>query len=176
MLKQWAHCDEQVDDEKTNNDVELDLSSEELGDLLSNSDGVSQQVRQELSSIFGNAESEAYELAIASFLSSNPPTEFFFEESMPEDIKVGLFTPSVSFEQFKEDWKVLNEDSDDYYDEDAEYDAFYEWEDNYVHNVLKTDDEVRDFFYNVLNANLILDCDYDYTIEIPDEIVNKAEE
>ena len=124
LLKQWAHRDEQADDEKASNEVELDLSSEELGDLLSNSDGVSQQVRQELNSIFGNAESEAYELAIASFLSSNPPTEFFFEESMPEDIKAGLFTPSVSFEQFKEDWEVLNEDYVEDYDED--YDEEYE--------------------------------------------------
>ena len=79
---------------------------------------------------------------------------FKYEEEIPED---------------------ADGEDDDYYDEDAEYDAFYEWKDNYVHNVLKTDDEVRNFFYNVLHANLDLDCGYDYEIEIPEEIVRKAE-
>lgn len=66
-------------------------------------------------------------------------------------------------------------ENDEGYDDD-ECDAFYEWKDNYVHNVLKTDDEIRDFFYNVLNADLSIEDLYDYTVEIPEEIVLKAEE
>ena len=133
LLKQWAHCDEQVDDEKASNEIELDLSSEDLDNLISNSDGISQQVDRELSSIFGDAESEAYELAVASFLESDPPTEFFFEETMPEDIKAGLFTPSVSFEQYleKEDWDTSDEDYDEEYARedynDMIFDEYQEW-------------------------------------------------
>lgn len=133
LLKQWAHRDEQVDDEKTSNEIELDFSSEDLDDLISNSDGISQQVRQELNSIFGDAESEAYELAIASLLETDPPTEFFFEETMPEDIKAGLFTPSLSFEQYleKEDWDTSDEDYDEEYARedynDMIFDEYQEW-------------------------------------------------
>lgn len=43
---------------------------------------------------------------------------------MPKDIQAGLFTPSVSFEQFKEDWEVLNEDSDEDYDEEYARDEY----------------------------------------------------
>ena len=38
---------------------------------------------------------------------------------------------------FEYEDEVPEDTDDDYYDEDAEYDAFYEWKDNYVHNVKK---------------------------------------
>jgi len=133
LLKQWAHCDEQTDEEKMSNEIELDLSDEELDDLGIYFNGFSQQVTRELNSIFDDAETEGYELAVASFLETDPPTEFFFDKRMPEDIEAGLFTPSLSFEQYleKEGWDTSDEDYDeeiarDEYDAMV-YDEYQEW-------------------------------------------------
>ena len=129
LLKQWAHRNEQAADEKTIHEVELDLSSDELDDLRNNSDGLSGQVVEELKSICDDADYKAYELAITSFLDSCPPTEYFFEESMPEDIEDGLFIPSLSFEQYLKD---TYEEDDEYDDDDARNEYYEAISDEYM--------------------------------------------
>ena len=129
LLKQWAHRDEQADDEKTSHEVELYLSSDELDDLRNNTDGLSGQFIEELKSICDDADYEAYELAVASFLETDPPTEFFFDESMPEDIEDGLFIPSLSFEQYLKD---TYEEDDEYDDDDARNEYYEAISDEYV--------------------------------------------
>ncbi len=61
-------------------------------------------------------------------------------------------------------------------DEDAlEYDkieAFNEWLDDYLNGL--DDEDVKDFFYNHMNADLDLD-DIDYLVAIPEEIIEMAE-
>ena len=62
------------------------------------------------------------------------------------------------------------------FDEDMlEYDkaeAFNDWLDDYVAGL--NDDEVKDFFYNHMNAGLELE-DVEYSVEIPEAIIKLAE-
>jgi len=129
LLKQWAHRDEQADDEKTSHEVELDLTGDELFGLINNTDDLPKQIAEELNSICDDADYEAYELAVASFLETDPPTEFFFDESMPEDIEDGLFIPSLSFEQYLKD---TYEEDDEYDDDDARNEYYEAISDEYV--------------------------------------------
>lgn len=64
-----------------------------------------------------------------------------------------------------------DEEVDEYEIEDAENEAFSEWLDEYVEGL--SDDEVRDFFYNHMDANLDMD-NVEYTVDIPQAIINKA--
>ena len=64
-----------------------------------------------------------------------------------------------------------DEEVDEYMIEDAENEAFSEWLDEYVEGL--SDDEVRDFFYNHMDADLDMD-NVEYTVEIPQAIINKA--
>ena len=64
-----------------------------------------------------------------------------------------------------------DEEVDEYEIEDAENEAFSEWLDEYVKGL--TDDEARDFFYNHMDADLDMD-NVEYTVEIPQAIINKA--
>ena len=57
--------------------------------------------------------------------------------------------------------------------EEDKYDAFSEWLEDYVSGL--SDDEARDFFYNHMNASLDLDG-IEYTVGIPQAIINKAEQ
>ena len=61
--------------------------------------------------------------------------------------------------------------------EDDVYEAkcqnFQEWLSDYVSGL--SDDEARDFFYNHMDADLNLD-DVDYTVEIPQAIIVKAQQ
>ena len=50
--------------------------------------------------------------------------------------------------------------------------AFNDWLDDYVTGL--EDDEVKDFFYNNMNAGLELD-DVKYSVEIPGAIIKLAE-
>ena len=64
-----------------------------------------------------------------------------------------------------------DEEVDEYEIEDAENEAFSEWLDEYVKGL--SDDEARDFFYNHMDADLDMD-NVEYTVEIPQAIINKA--
>ena len=64
-----------------------------------------------------------------------------------------------------------DEEVDEYEIEDAENEAFSEWLDEYLRGL--SDDEVRDFFYNHMDADLDMD-NVEYAVEIPQAIINKA--
>ena len=75
------------------------------------------------------------------------------------------------FEYNKEDYIEDGElDEDALHDDKAE--AFNDWLDDYVAGL--EDDEVKDFFYNHMNANLELD-DVKYSVGIPGAIIKLAE-
>lgn len=83
------------------------------------------------------------------------------------------FKPEEYFDE--DDLEYYKEDPESYEDEieETKNDAFSEWLDDYVNGL--GDDEARDFFYNHMNADLDMD-NVDYTVEIPQAIINKAEE
>ena len=56
---------------------------------------------------------------------------------------------------------------------DIEYDAFYEWLDDYVDQA--TDDQLRDLFYNHMECDLDMDP-VSYTVQIPPAIIKMAEQ
>ena len=66
-----------------------------------------------------------------------------------------------------------DEEVDEYVIEDAENEAFSEWLDEYLIGL--SDDEVRDFFYNHMDADLDM-CGLQYAVKIPQAIINKAKE
>jgi hypothetical protein len=74
----------------------------------------------------------------------------------PEDLEEGE-EPDIDEDQIEED----------------KNDAFSEWLDDYVSGL--NDDEARDFFYNHMHADLDMD-NVEYTVEIPQSIINKAKE
>ena len=74
----------------------------------------------------------------------------------PEDLEEGE-EPDIDEDQIEED----------------KSEAFSEWLDDYVSGL--DDDEARDFFYEHMNADLNMD-DVEYTVEIPQAIINKAKE
>ena len=83
------------------------------------------------------------------------------------------FKPEEYFDE--DDLEYYKEDPESYEDEieEAKNDAFSEWLDDYVSGL--DDNEARDFFYNHMNADLDMD-NVDYTVEIPQAIINKAKE
>ena len=66
-----------------------------------------------------------------------------------------------------------DEDIDEMDLEDFENEAFDKWLSDYVRGL--SDDEARDFFYNHMNAGLDMD-NIEYTVEIPQAIINKAQQ
>ena len=74
----------------------------------------------------------------------------------PEDLEEG--------EEPEIDEDMLEEDKSD---------AFSEWLDDYLSDL--SDDEARDFFYEHMDADLNMD-DVEYTVEIPQGIINKAKQ
>ena len=74
----------------------------------------------------------------------------------PEDLEEGE-EPDIDEDQIEED----------------KSEAFSEWLDDYISGL--DDDEARDFFYNHMNADLDMD-NVEYTVEIPQAIINKAKE
>ena len=79
---------------------------------------------------------------------------------------------SYEFDKLAEGYSEEDEvDEEDI--EDSENDAFYDWLSDYVSGL--SDDEARDFFYDHMDANLNLD-DIEYTVEIPQAIINKAQQ
>ena len=74
----------------------------------------------------------------------------------PEDLEEGE-EPDIDEDQIEED---KNE-------------AFSEWLDDYVSGL--DDDEARDFFYEHMDADLNMD-DVEYTVRIPQAIINKAKQ
>ena len=83
------------------------------------------------------------------------------------------FKPEEYFDE--DDLEYYKEDPESYEDEieEAKNDAFSEWLDDYVNGL--GDDEARDFFYNHMNADLDMD-NVEYTVGIPQAIINKAKE
>lgn len=75
------------------------------------------------------------------------------------------------FEYNKEDYIEDGELDEEAIEED-ESEAFNDWLDDYVSGL--EDDEVKDFFYNHMNANLELD-DVKYSVGIPGAIIKLAE-
>ena len=74
----------------------------------------------------------------------------------PEDLEEGE-EPDIDEDQIEED----------------KNDAFSEWLDDYLSDL--SDDEARDFFYEHMDADLDMD-NVEYTVEIPQAIINKAKE
>ena len=74
----------------------------------------------------------------------------------PEDLEKGE-EPDIDEDQIEED----------------KSDAFSEWLDDYVSGL--DDDEARDFFYEHMDADLNMD-DVEYTVRIPQAIINKAKQ
>ena len=83
------------------------------------------------------------------------------------------FKPEEYFDE--DDLEYYKEDPESYEDEieEAKNDAFSEWLDDYVSGL--DDDEARDFFYEHMDADLNMD-DVEYTVEIPQAIINKAKQ
>ena len=83
------------------------------------------------------------------------------------------FKPEEYFDE--DDLEYYKEDPESYEDEiyDVKCEAFQEWLSDYVSGL--SDDEARDFFYNHMDADLNLD-DVDYTVEIPQAIIAKAQQ
>ena len=83
------------------------------------------------------------------------------------------FKPEEYFDE--DDLEYYKEDPESYEDEieEAKNDAFSEWLDDYVSGL--DDNEARDFFYNHMNADLNMD-DVEYTVGIPQAIINKAQQ
>lgn len=84
------------------------------------------------------------------------------------DFKPEEFFDEDELEDYKEDPETFEDQIDE-----AKSDAFYEWLDDYVHSL--SDDDVKDFFYQRMNADLELD-NVSYTVEIPAGVVKKAME
>jgi hypothetical protein len=84
------------------------------------------------------------------------------------------FDPEEYFDS-EYDIEEYKEDPESYEDEvyDAKCQDFQEWLSDYVSGL--SDDEARDFFYNHMDADLNLD-DVDYTVEIPQAIIDKAQQ
>ena len=74
----------------------------------------------------------------------------------PEDLEEGE-EPDIDEDQIEED----------------KSEAFSEWLDDYISGL--DDDEARDFFYEHMDADLDMD-NVEYTVEIPQAIINKAKE
>ena len=83
------------------------------------------------------------------------------------------FKPEEYFDE--DDLEYYKEDPESYEDEieEAKSEAFSEWLDDYVSGL--DDDEARDFFYEHMDADLNMD-DVEYTVEIPQAIINKAKQ
>ena len=83
------------------------------------------------------------------------------------------FKPEEYFDE--DDLEYYKEDPESYEDEieEAKSEAFSEWLDDYVSGL--DDDEARDFFYEHMDADLNMD-DVEYTVGIPQAIINKAKE
>lgn len=74
---------------------------------------------------------------------------------------------------FEDEVEEYEEDPEAYEDQvdEAKEEAFSKWLDGYVEGL--SDDEARDFFYNHMHAGLDMDH-VDYTVGIPQTIINKA--
>ena len=122
----WDDMDEE---EKTCDDIELELDSDELRSIISDK-SIPEHLRKELNVIDSDASFHADELAIEEALDYNL-YDWDEYEWMEKDIENNLFVPEKSFEQFLEesDWDPADED---YYDEeDARADYYGEISDNY---------------------------------------------
>lgn len=128
-----CYWDDMDEEERTCNDIELELDREVVWDMISDKT-IPEPLRDELNTIDGDASYRADELAIEEALRYNP---YEWDEIgwMEKDIENGLFAPAKTFEQFLEesDWDTDDEDYDeeyarsDYHDEISDsYEAWVE--------------------------------------------------
>ena len=84
------------------------------------------------------------------------------------------FDPEEYFDS-EYDIEEYKEDPESYEDEvyDAKCQDFQEWLSDYVSGL--SDDDARDFFYNHMDADLDMD-NVEYSVEIPQAIINKAKQ
>ena len=82
------------------------------------------------------------------------------------------FTFYVNLKDFFDDEDLKNPKACEEIIDDAKSEAFFDWLCDYVEDL--SDDEARDFFYNQMNAKVNLD-NVEYTVGIPQAIINKAE-
>ena len=73
---------------------------------------------------------------------------------------------------FDDDYEENPEPYEEIIDE-AKSEAFFDWLNDYVEDL--SNDEARDFFYTHMHAKIDLDH-VDYTVEIPQAVINKAEQ
>ena len=88
--------------------------------------------------------------------------------------KLGFTFEFKPEEHFNDDeLEEYQEDPESFEDtiNDIEYDAFYEWLDDYVDQA--TDDQLRDLFYNHMECDLDMDP-VSYTVQIPPAIIKMA--
>lgn len=106
----------------------------------------------------------------------------YFEYDIDELMEYCEKNLDYSFEFDPEEYFDSEDEIEDYKEdpesfEDEVYDAkcqdFQEWLGGYVSCL--SDDDARDFFYNHMNADLDLD-NIEYTVEIPQSIINKAQQ
>ena len=99
--------------------------------------------------------------------------EYDFFELMDYCEKNLGFTFFVNPEDyFDDDYKENPEPYEEIIDE-AKSEAFFDWLNDYVEDL--SDDEARDFFYTHMHAKVDLDH-VDYTVGIPQAVINKAEQ
>ena len=84
------------------------------------------------------------------------------------------FKPEEYFD-YEYDIEGYKEDPDSYEDEICEVkcEAFSKWLTDYLEGL--SDDEARDFFYDHMHADLDMD-NVEYTVKIPQAIINKAQQ
>ena len=129
-IKSWGdYVDEMEEEDKTCSEIEMNISNEEVEDILDDTN-TPKSIADELLSIDDDASDAAYELAIGSFIDENPPTEWDFSEWKRQDLEAGLFKPSRSFEQFLKE-EEMDPSDEDYDEEEAKDEYLYSLEDEY---------------------------------------------
>ena len=172
LLRHWTFretWDSLTDEERTCDKFDLDIEEDEIYDMLNSQDDIPESVTKELKSITADAKSEAYELAVGCTIDDNPPTEFFLDERMPEDIEAGLFTPSLSFEQFleKEDCDPSDEDFDEEWARDDYNEMIFDEYQKWVDALPPSDRAER---WGLDNWEIV--GDYSYVFESVNKAVN----
>lgn len=123
--KAWGDNVDEEDEDNTENYFRLDMEKSEISSLLSHKKDMPEKIYKELYSLVEDEISNVeFELAIAYVLEEYPPEDWDRNEWMEEDMDDGLFTPSLSFEQFLEDenWDT----SDENYDEEAAQEEYHD--------------------------------------------------
>ena len=98
--------------------------------------------------------------------------EYDFFDLMDKKKKNLGFTFYVNLKDFFDDEDLENLEACEEIIDDAKSEAFFDWLCDYIEDL--SDDEAREFFYNHMNAKVNMD-NVEYTVGIPQAIINKAE-